>query len=139
MFRLGARQGANAMFRKGIATGMKVSKTLGGASRALSGAVKTGLTVGNAVLSNPAVRSAVAGSPEAMQALQNANKIAGAVGGVANILKTGSTIYNPKNYQNVVGAGGKISAKRVGENIGRGLERAKGAGEQIQSLYQYVQ
>lgn len=139
MFRLGAPKGANAMFRKGISTAMKASKSLGGAGKALSGAVKTGVTVGNAALANPVVRAAIANSPEATQALQFANKAAGAASGAASILKAGSTLINPKNYQNVVGAGGKVSAQKVGENIGKGLERAKSVAGKAESLYQYVQ
>lgn len=138
MFRLGGNRGANAMFRKGISTAMKTSKSLGGASRALSGAIKTGVTVGNAVLSNPAVRAAVAGSPEATQALQFANKGAQAASGVASILKSGSTFYNPKNYQSVIGASGKVDPKRLGENIGKGIERTKALGTKLENLYNFV-
>jgi hypothetical protein len=139
MFRLGAPKGANAMFRKGISTAMKASKSLGGASKALSGAVKTGVAVGNAALSNPAVRAAVAGSPEATQALQFANKAAGAASGAASILKAGSTLINPSQYQKVVGPGGKVSAEAVGKNLGKGLERAKDIATKAESLYNFVQ
>lgn len=139
MFRLGAPKGANAMFRKGISTAMKVSKSLGGAGKALSGAVKTGLTVGNAALANPVVRAAVASSPEATQALQFANKAAGAASGAASILKAGSALINPSQYQKVVGPGGKVNASAVGANISKGLERAKGIAGKAESLYQYVQ
>jgi hypothetical protein len=139
MFRLGAPKGANAMFRKGISTAMKASKSLGGASKALSGAVKTGVTIGNAALSNPAVRAAVAASPEATQALQFANKAAGAASGAASILKAGSTLINPSKYQKVVGPGGKVSAEAVGKNVGKGLERAKDIATKAESLYNFVQ
>ena len=139
MFRLGAPKGANAMFRKGISTAMKASKSLGGASKALSGAVKTGVAVGNAALSNPVVRAAVAGSPEATQALQFANKAAGAASGAASILKAGSTLLNPSQYQKVVGPGGKVSAEAVGKNLGKGLERAKDIATKAESLYNFVQ
>lgn len=139
MFRLGAPKGANAMFRKGISTAMKASKSLGGASKALSGAVKTGVTIGNAALSNPAVRAAVAASPEATQALQFANKAAGAASGAASILKAGSSLINPSQYQKVVGPGGKVSAEAVGKNLGKGLERAKDIATKAESLYNFVQ
>ena len=138
MFRLGAPKGANAMFRKGISTAMKASKSLGGASKALSGAVKTGVTIGNAALSNPAVRAAVAGSPEATQALQFANKGAQAASGAASILKAGSSLINPSQYQKVVGPGGKVSAEAVGKNLGKGLERAKDIATKAESLYNFV-
>jgi hypothetical protein len=139
MFRLGAPKGANAMFRKGISTAMKASKSLGGAGKALSGAVKTGVAVGNAALANPVVRAAVAASPEATQALQFANKAAGAASGAASILKAGSTLINPAQYQKVVGPGGKVNPQAVGANIGKGLERAKAIAGKAESLYQYVQ
>jgi hypothetical protein len=139
MFRLSAPKGANAMFRKGISTAMKASKSLGGASKALSGAVKTGVTIGNAALSNPAVRAAIAGSPEATQALQFANKAAGAASGAASILKAGSTLVNPSQYQKVVGPSGKVSAEAVGKNVGKGLERAKDIATKAESLYNFVQ
>ena len=139
MFRLGAPKGANAMFRKGISTAMKASKSLGSAGKALSGAVKTGVAVGNAALANPVVRAAVAASPEATQALQFANKAAGAASGAASILKAGSTLINPAHYQKVVGQGGKVNPQAVGANIGKGLERAKAIAGKAESLYQYVQ
>jgi hypothetical protein len=138
MFRLGAPKGANAMFRKGISTAMKASKSLGGAGKALSGAVKTGVAVGNAALANPVVRAAVAASPEATQALQFANKAAGAASGAASILKAGSTLINPAQYQKVVGPSGKVSAGAVGANVGKGLERAKAIAGKAEDLYNFV-
>lgn len=138
MFRLGAPRGANSMFRKGISTAMKTSKSLGGASKALSGAIKTGVQIGNVALANPAIRAAVAGSPEATQALQYANKGAQAASGVASILKAGSSLTNPSQYKKVITSTGGVNVGNVQANVGKGIQKAKDIAAKAESLYNFV-
>lgn len=138
MFRIGANRGATNMFRKGIATATKASKSLGGAGKALSSAVKTGVDVGNVVLQNPAIRSAVATTPEGQRALQFANKAAGVASGTASILKAGSTLVNPAKYKPIVNSSGRINPVNVEANVATGLQRAKKIAEKGESLYNFV-
>ena len=138
MFLKSSGSSASKMFRKAISTASNVSKGLGGASSALSGAIKKGTQVANAVGNVPFVKEAIKASPEAQDALAKARAGAKIGGQLAGVLKKGSDLTNPANYKPITTAGGGINAGAVQANAQAGLQRAKDLGEAGASLYRFV-
>jgi len=138
MFRKSLGSSSSQMFRKGLSTASNVSKGLGGASQALSGAIKKGTKVANQIGSLPFVKEAIASSPEAQNALATARMGAKAGTQVAGLLKGASDLSNPANYRNITTSTGGINAGAIQKNINTGLQRAKDLGEAGSALYQFV-
>jgi hypothetical protein len=126
------------MFRKGVSTASNVSKGLGGASGALSGAIKKAEKSANELGRVPFVKQAIALSPEAQDALASARTGVKIGKDVAVLLKGGSELIDPLNYRKVITKTGGINAGNVQKNVQSGLQRAKDLGEDIKSIYNFV-
>ena len=138
MFRKSLGSSASKMFRKGISTASGVSKGLGGASNALTGAIKTGTKIANVLGDNAIVKGAIASSPEATALLGQARAGVRAGKAVAGILKSGSEFTNPANYRGITTSSGGINAGAVQKNISTGLQRAKDLAKEGESLYNFI-
>ena len=138
MFLKSSGSSASKMFRKGLSTATNISKGLGGASSALSGAIKKGTQVANAIGNVPFVKEAIKASPEAQDALAKA-RIGVRVGkDVAGVLQKGSELTNPANYKPITTSTGGVNVANVQSNIQSGLQRAKDIGEAGAGIYHFV-
>lgn len=138
MFRKSFGSSASKMFRKGVSTASNVSKGLGGASGALSGAIKKGEKSVNDLGRVPFIKQAISLSPEAQDALANARTGVKIGKDVAVLLKGGSELIDPLNYRKIITKTGGVNAGAVQKNIQSGLQRAKDLGEDVEALYRFV-
>lgn len=138
MFRKSSGSKASKMFYKGIATSANASKGLGGASSALSGAIRKGEKSINDLGRVPFIKQAIALSPEAQDALASARTGVKIGKDVAVLLKGGSELLDPLSYRKIVTKTGGINAGNVQKNVQSGLQRAKDLGEDVQALYRFV-
>jgi hypothetical protein len=138
MFRKSFGNKASMMFRKGVSTASKASKGLGGASSALSGAIKKAEKSANDLGRVPFVKQAISLSPEAQDALANARTGVKIGKDVAVLLKGGSELIDPLSYRKITTKTGGISAGAVQKNVQSGLQRAKDLGEDVEALYRFV-
>jgi hypothetical protein len=138
MFRKSLGNKASKMFRKGIATSANVSKGLGGASGALSGAIKKAERSANELGRVPFVKQAISLSPEAQDALATARTGVKVGKDVAVLLKGGSELFDPLSYKKIMTKTGGINAGAVQKNVQSGLQRAKDLGEDVEALYRFV-
>lgn len=138
MFRKSLGSSASKMFRKGLSTASGVSKGLGGASNALTGAIKTGTKIANVLGDNPIVKGAIASSPEATALLAKARMGAKAGTQVAGLLKGASEFTDPANYRGITTSSGGVNVGAVQKNVQTGLQRAKDLAKEGESLYNFV-
>lgn len=138
MFRKSLGGTSSKMFRKGIATASGASKSLGGASSALSGAISRGSRIANQFGSVPIVKELIASSPEAQEALAKARKGVSAGKQVAGILKGASDLTNPESYRGITTSTGGVNVGAVQKNINTGLQRTKDLAKEGEALYNFV-
>lgn len=138
MFRKSLGSSASKMFRKGISTASGVSKGLGGASNALTGAIKTGTKIANVLGDNAIVKGAIASSPEATALLGQARMGAKAGTQVAGLLKGASQFTDPSSYKSITTSSGGVNAGALQKNISTGLQRAKDLAKGGEDLYNFV-
>jgi len=138
MFRKSYGNTASQMFKKGLSTSSNVSKSFGGASSKLSGAIDKGNQLLGSVENVPFVKTSIAMNPEAQGILSGIRKGLKVGGDVSNILKKTSDITNPLNYEKITTKTGGINAGKVQKNINKGLQRAKDIVKEGESLYNFV-